>query len=81
MYGKLINGVFQVAPKILKTIISNPTKEQYREHGYKPVLYETVPEINENQYLEESFVESDSEIKVTYEVKEYEQINESEENQ
>lgn len=56
-------------------IYTNPTEETVRKAGYKDVVYDTMPEYDEEtQYLAEVYTESETEstILVSYEVKEIE---------
>lgn len=54
-------------------IYTNPTEETVRKAGYKDVVYDTMPEYDEEtQYLQEVYTEDDTAITVRYEVKDIE---------
>ena len=77
-YYTLVNGVPKELPNPIKVTISNPTKEQYEFLGYKPKTYreeENKPEFDiETQYLDVKYIETETEIIKTYEVKEIKDI-------
>ena len=50
MYGKMINGLFTIAP--LKI-----TEEEVTKHGFKPVVLTPPPETDENHYPVETDIE------------------------
>lgn len=54
MYAKLkANGQIQVAPKVLRIVVSNPTPERLEHEGYKKVIEHDPPDYDEkNQKLE-----------------------------
>ena len=55
MYGKLIKGNFIKAKYFITTdkeTILNPTDEMYEKHGFKKVIEDEMPELNENQSVE-----------------------------
>lgn len=65
MYASLTNGVFRRAPKKLSdgnVTIYNPTGEQYRNAGYKPVEFTTSPEAPEGYYYDPNWKEQDEAI-------------------
>lgn len=64
MYAKLkSNGQIQVAPKVLRITIANPTDEQLEFAGYKKVIEVDPPEYDEkNQKLECYYEEIAGEI-------------------
>lgn len=66
MYGKLIDGNLHRAPSKLtigETVVYNPTDEQLRNAGYKPVEYYDQPENTpDGQHWESSFIEQDDAI-------------------
>lgn len=71
MYGRLENGKFKKAKHFIvdgKATIINPTDEMYEKYGYKKLRTTEMPEINENQSLVVSYVETDSEIVRLYKV-------------
>lgn len=54
-------------------IYTNPTEDTVRKAGYKDVVYDTMPEYDEEtQYLQEVYTEDDTTIYVSYEVKDIE---------
>ena len=64
MFYKVENGRLIEAPKkSLKVFIANPTDEQYRFFGYTDTIIEDeMPEITENQYIEEYYEQKDGVI-------------------
>ena len=61
MYGKLIEGALQIAPKKLPgdgVIIYNPPAEMYLEQGWKPVQYTDPPEAPSGYYYESGWEET-----------------------
>ena len=59
--------------KPIKLHISNPTEDQLKFAGYKPVVEDEVPVFNEEtQYLQEVYTETETEIIKSYVVKEIE---------
>lgn len=66
MYGKLINGFLQIAPKKLNgdgVVVYNPPARMYREQGWKVVIatHEDPPE---DYYFEEEWVERETTIEI-----------------
>lgn len=72
MYGKLKDGKFMKAKKAI-TII-NPTDEMYEMCGYKKLVEPPMPELEENEYVEISYEETETEIIKHYEVKTQEEV-------
>lgn len=86
--GKLIDGKLQAITLIQSgdrlvynaTIevdgewVSNPTYEHMELLGYKPVNESEKPELAENEYTVETYIEIESQIVVSYEVKTVENI-------
>lgn len=70
MFYKVENGMLVKAPeKSLKVFIANPTDEQYRFFGYTDEIVEDeMPEISENQYIEEYYEQKDGAIYKHYTV-------------
>lgn len=69
MFGKLIDGVIEYAPKTITIdsgIICNPTDAQLAEAGYKPVIEGDVPTYSARQKIITTYSESASEINITY---------------
>ena len=69
MYGKLINGYLNEAPKHLDTPdfhVYNPSDELYAEHGYKPVTFTDEPEAPQGYYYESGWTENEDEIIQTW---------------
>ena len=65
MYGKLIDGNLQIAPKHLDTLdyhVYNPSPELYAEHGYKLVTFTDEPEAPTGYYYESGWEETGEEI-------------------
>lgn len=65
MYGKLIDGELQIAPRKLPgdgVVVYNPPAEMYLAAGYKPVEYIDAPEAPEGYTYESSWSEIDSTI-------------------
>ena len=79
MYAKLkSNGRIQVAPKVLRITISNPSDERLEYEGYHKVVETTPPEYNpETQYIESHYVMSGDNILQVWEVKEIEVAEET----
>lgn len=71
---KLENGQpVQYNGKPIKLHISNPTEEQLKFAGYKEMVEDEVPIYNEEtQYVEEVFTETETEIRKSYIVKDFE---------
>ncbi len=69
MYGKLIDGALQIAPKKLPgdgVIVYNPPEEMYREQGWKPVTFVDPPEAPSGYYYESGWEERDDAIVQTW---------------
>ena len=64
MFYKVENGRLIEAPKkSLKVFIANPTDEQYKFFGYtNEIIEDEMPEITENQYIEEYYEQKDGVI-------------------
>lgn len=70
-YGKLVNKVLVYAPAVLADVtrtIVNPTKEQYAEFGYLPIVtaYPTVPPVEGYHYEPDGWEERDGAIYRTF---------------
>lgn len=69
-YGVIKLGVLEFAPSVINdgyNIIINPTEDDYLRFGYKRVVYDEVPEYdNETQYLTEYYDEYETAICVRY---------------
>lgn len=62
-------------------IYTNPTEDTVRKAGYKDVVYDTMPEYDEEaQYLAKVYTEDETTIYVRYEVKDIEIPKEGEMN-
>jgi hypothetical protein len=75
MYGKLENGKFIKAKHFIidgKATIINPSDEMYEKHGYKRLVEDPMPELKENQTLQVSYEETETEIIKNYNVVEVE---------
>lgn len=70
MYAKLkSNGQIQVAPKVLRIVVSNPTDERLEYEGYKKVIETEPPKYNqETQYIQSTYVNDGEYIRQTWEV-------------
>ena len=70
MYAKLKpNGQIQVAPKVLRIVVSNPTDERLEYEGYKKVIETEQPEYDqETQYVESHYVEDGDCIRQVWDV-------------
>ena len=70
MYAKLKpNGQIQVAPKVLRIVVSNPTPERLEYEGYKKVIETEPPEYNpEAQRIESHYVEDGDYIRQVWDV-------------
>lgn len=70
MLGKIINGEFNgYDGRPVSVYIANPTDEQLKLVGYKPLVEEKQPEYNETtQMLVEHYEETDENIIKSYEV-------------
>ena len=70
-YGKIIDGHLCKGsiPTERGGVILNPRIDQYVSYGYKPLIYQEYPDTSENQIVDEIYEETDSEIKIKYEVK------------
>lgn len=76
MLGKIIDGVL-ITPsenEKKKIIISNPTNEQLKLiMGYKDLIIDDEPEVDEGQYLEPVYKETETTIFKHWEIKDVEQ--------
>ena len=74
MLGKIINNEFKgYDGRPVSVYIANPTDEQLKLVGYKPLVEEKQPEYNETtQMLVEHYEETDENIIKSYEVVEIE---------
>ena len=83
MYAKLkSNGQIQVAPKVLKITISNPSDERLEYDGYHKVIETEPPEYNpDTQYIDSLYVMSGDNILQVWEVHESEAAETAEESQ
>ena len=75
MYGRLKNGALFYAPKML--IIDDkekwfPTDAEYREHGYKPLVFEIMPITDEEYEAVCSWSETDNDIVQAWSIEEAE---------
>lgn len=75
MYGKLIDGVFSKAPKLLKmpngmTLI-NPQEKHYKEAGYKMVVVAPAPSFGEGQFNYPVYTEDEEFIYKDWETRTY----------
>ena len=69
MYGKLIDGVLQIAPRKLPgdgVIVYNPPAEMYLAAGYKPVTFTDPPEAPSGYYYESGWEEQNEAIVQTW---------------
>ena len=69
MYGKLIEGELQIAPKKLNgdgVIVYNPPAEMYLEQGWKPVTFTDAPEAPAGYYYESGWEEQTDAIVQTW---------------
>lgn len=69
MYGKLIDGNLQIAPKKLPgdgTIVYNPPAEMYLAQGWKPVQFTDEPEAPSGYYYESGWEEQSDAIVQTW---------------
>lgn len=60
MYGKLIDGYLQIAPRKLNgddVVVYNPPDEMYLAAGYKPVIFVDSPEAPSGYYYESDWEE------------------------
>ena len=69
-FYKVENERLVKAPKNgLKVFIGNPTEEHYKFFGYTDqVIEDEIPEINDNQYIEEYYEQKDSVIYKHYRI-------------
>ena len=70
MYAKLkSNGQIQVAPKVLRIVISNPSDERLEYEGYRKVVETDPPEYNtETQRIESHYIEDGEYIRQVWDV-------------
>lgn len=69
MYGKLIEGNLQIAPKKLNgdgVVVYNPPADMYLEQGWKPVTFTDEPEAPSGYYYESGWEEQTGEIVQTW---------------
>ena len=69
MYGKLIDGALQIAPKKLPgdgVVVYNPPESMYREQGWKPVQLTDEPEAPSGYYYESGWEEQPEAIVQTW---------------
>lgn len=74
MMYKLVDGVLVKAPKYIELdgmIISNPTDEELFRAGYKPLIEEPYPELDDKHYATKVYKETDEAIIQTWEIHEY----------
>ena len=79
MYGKLIDGVMQFAPKTIKqgdSITYNPTGDMLIPLGYLPVRFTDAPETDEQHYAVCTWAEIDGEIVQQWRIEEAEPTTE-----
>lgn len=78
MYAKLkSNGQIQVAPKVLRITISNPSDERLEYEGYHKVIETDPPEYNpDTQYIDSHYVMSGDNILQVWEVHDNEVVEE-----
>lgn len=72
-YYTLQDGILSELPNPIKVTISNPTKKLYEQFGYSPktLRIEAEPEYDiETQYLMPVYMETETEIVQTWEIKE-----------
>lgn len=70
MYAKLKpNGQIQVAPKVLRIVVSNPSDERLEYEGYHKVIETEPPEYDpETQQIESHYVEDGECIRQVWDV-------------
>lgn len=70
MLGRIINEKFvKYDDKPVSVYIANPTEEQLKLLGYKPLIEEEIPTYDEaNQYLVEKYTETAESIKKGFEI-------------
>lgn len=70
MYAKLkSNGQIQIAPRVLRITISNPSDERLEYEGYRKVVETDPPEYNpETQYVESHYIEDGNRILQVWDV-------------
>ena len=69
MYGKLIEGELQIAPKKLNgggVVVYNPPAEMYLAQGWKPVTFVDPPEAPSGYYYESGWEETAKAIVQTW---------------
>lgn len=76
MYAKLKpNNQIQVAPKVLRIVVSNPSDERLEYEGFHKVIETDPPEYNpETQYIDSHYVMSGDCILQVWEVHEIEVV-------
>lgn len=70
MYAKLrSNGQIQIAPKVLRITISNPSDERLEYEGYRKVVETDPPKYDpDKQYVESHYIEDGEKILQVWEV-------------
>ena len=71
-YAKLVNNSISYAPRKIRhngRWYFNAPEEIMRAEGYKPVVYEEMPEFREGFYIEPIYRETEREIHVYWEYK------------
>lgn len=83
MYAKLKpNRQIQVAPKVLRITISNPSNERLEYEGYHKVIEIEPPEYNpETQYIDSHYVMSGDNILQVWEVHDNDVVETAEESE
>lgn len=69
MYGKLIDGNLQIAPRKLPgegVVVYNPPAEMYLAAGFKPVEFTDAPEAPEGYYYDSGWEEQEEAIVQTW---------------
>lgn len=64
-YAKVVNGALQYAPRKIKegdTTTYNPTAAMLAERGFKPIVDEERPEVEEGYYLAPVYTETENSI-------------------
>lgn len=81
MYAKLkSNGQIQIAPKVLRITISNPSDERLEYEGYRKVIETDPPEYDpETQHAESHYIEDGDRILQVWDVFDNPEFGNSEE--